>query len=341
MNLKKAIALVAAGETLSTEQAQSTLETVLVPGFAEEDLGQLLAAMADRGETADEILGAVLALRGAMVPFESMPVGAVDTCGTGGDGKSSFNISTATALVAAAAGAKVVKHGNRSVSSSCGSADLLEAAGVSLELDAQQAARVLEDCGMVFLFAPTFHPAMRFVAPVRQALGRRTLFNFVGPLCHPGRVERQLLGVSDASRVEDYGSLLQELGCNRGFVVHGADGADELTLAGENVVRAVGDAPAIALGASSCGLDSAPDEVLVGGDAEANLRILEDLLDGATGPVRDAVLLNSAATLLLAEVDVNLGSACTRAAEALDSGAARDVLSRLVQSSRQQVGGKA
>lgn len=338
MNLNEAITLVSAGGTLSAEQAQATFESVLAPGFVEEELALLLTSLADRGETVDEILGAVRALRGAMVPFTAMAPHAVDTCGTGGDGKSTFNISTAAALVAAAAGATVVKHGNRSVSSSCGSADLLEAAGVQLELEACQAAQVLEECGLVFLYAPSFHPAMRFVAPVRRALGRRTLFNLIGPLCHPGMVERQLLGVSDASRVDDYGLLLEELGCTRGFVVHGAEGADELTLAGANVVRAVGSAPAIALDAASCGLGLAADEDLVGGDAATNLGILGDLFDGAIGPVRDVVLLNSAATLLLAEVDADLDSACARAAEALDSGAARRVLRRLVESSQSQVG---
>lgn len=230
MNLAEATELVQEGGALTADQMQLAVGSVLIPGFSEEELGSLLIALADRGETAEEILGAVRALRSAMIPFPDMPATAVDTCGTGGDGKDSFNVSTATAVVAAAAGAKIVKHGNRSVSSKCGSADLLEAAGVALELQPREASAVLEECGLVFLYAPAFHPAMRHVAPVRRGLGRRTLFNFVGPLVHPGSVRRQLLGISDAERLQDYAFLLKSLGCKRGYVVHGAAGADGLTV---------------------------------------------------------------------------------------------------------------
>jgi len=338
MNLKSSTAYVLDGGTLTSQQMKSVVESVLAPGFAEEELGALLTALADRGETVDEILGAVLALRAAMIPFESLPEAAVDTCGTGGDGKDSFNVSTATAVVAAAAGAKVVKHGNRSVSSKCGSADLLEASGVALELKAAQAAIVLEECGLVFLYAPAFHPAMRYVAPVRRALGRRTLFNFVGPLVHPGKIRRQLLGISDASRLEDYASLLASLGCERGYVVHGSHGADELTLGGDNISAAVGAAPNLNLSAATCGLPSASDDTLIGGDVACNLQMLHDLFDGKLGPVRDVVLLNTATTLLLAGVVENLESGVARAAEALDSGAARETLSRLVSCSQKVAG---
>lgn len=339
MNLASATALVLEGGTLTAEQMQLVVGSVLAPGFVNEELAALLVALADRGETAEEILGAVQALRSAMIPFQPMPDKAVDTCGTGGDGKDSFNVSTATAVVAAAAGAKVVKHGNRSVSSKCGSADLLEAAGVALELNSGEASKVLEECGLVFLYAPAFHPAMRHVAPVRRALGRRTLFNFVGPLVHPGNVRRQLLGISEAHRLQDYAFLLKSLGCARGYVVHGADGADELTLSGSNLSVAIGSAPKLDLSAVACGLKPASDDALVGGEVVCNLRMLHELFDGQEGAVRDVVLLNAATTLLLADVVSDLDSGVACAAEALDSGAAKLCLTRLAECSQRVSGG--
>lgn len=336
--LRQATEDVRAGRLLPAERAAEVFTSVLQPGFEEDALAELLVALADRGEQVEEIQGVVVALRSAMVPFDGMPETAVDTCGTGGDGKDSFNLSTASALVAAAAGAQVVKHGNRSVSSRCGSADLLEAAGVRLELTSAQAQAVLEECGMVFLYAPAFHPAMRHVAPVRRGLGRRTIFNYVGPLCHPGSVRRQLLGVSDASRLEDYAALLRESGCRRGLVVQGADGADELTLAGENRILGVGvEADEVpAFHATDLGLQSAADEALTGGDVARNLELLHALLEGQVGPIRDAVLLNTAATLWVAGVVDAAEEGLARAAQALDSGAAGETLARLVACSRGQ-----
>lgn len=338
MNLSDARTFVLNGGSLTAAQMQVVMSSVLASGFAEEELADLLIVLADRGETADEILGTVQALRAAMIPFSAMPDAAVDTCGTGGDGKDSFNVSTATAVVAAAAGAKVVKHGNRSVSSKCGSADLLEAAGVALELDPNQAATVMDECGLVFLYAPAFHPAMGHVASVRRALGRRTLFNFVGPLVHPGSVRRQLLGISDASRMQDYSFLLESLGCERGYVVQGSDGADELTLSGSNQSIAVGSAPKMDLSANACGLAEASDDALVGGDASCNLQMLQDLFDGQAGAIRDVVCLNTATTLLLADVVSDLDAGVARAAEALDSGAADACLKRLVACSQKVSG---
>lgn len=346
MSLRAALEVVQAGGSLSREMTAAAITAVLQPGFVEEDLAALLIAMAERGETANEILGGAEAMRAAMTPFDGMPAFAVDTCGTGGDGLNSFNISTASAIVAAAAGAKVVKHGNRSVSSSCGSADLLEAAGVRLELQPQAAAQVLEECGMVFLYAPTYHAAMRFVAPVRARLKRRTLFNFLGPLCHPGGVKRQLLGIGMAERLDDYAAILAQLGCERGYVVHGADGADELTLAGKNAVRPIGSAAfnnsaVPSLDGAALGFATAGAADLVGGDAEVNLALLHSLLQGEQGAIRNAVVLNAAATLLLAEVESDLDSAAARAIAALDSGAAASMLAKLVDASQRHGGGAA
>jgi anthranilate phosphoribosyltransferase len=346
MSLAAALEVVQEGGTLSRSMTAAAIGAVLQPGFSHDELALLLTIMADRGETADEILGGAEAMRAAMTPFTAMPDHAVDTCGTGGDGLGSFNISTASALVAAAAGAVVVKHGNRSVSSSCGSADLLEAAGVCLELSPEAAARVLESCGMVFLYAPTYHAAMRFVAPVRARLKRRTLFNFLGPLCHPGGVKRQLLGVGMPQRLHDYAAVLEQLGCKCGYVVHGADGADELTLAGKNEVCVVGTAPfdnaaVPSLDGAALGFPLADAQAIAGGDAQANLRLLQQLLQRKKNAIRNAVILNAAAALLVAQVESDLHSAAGRAAAALDSGQAESLLARLVAVSQRYGGGVA
>lgn len=324
MNFREALDRVQEGGSLSRAEARATFDQAFQEDLDTASLSALLKALAERGETVEEIAGAAEALRGAMLPFEHNAPNAVDTCGTGGDKLGSFNLSTASALVAAAAGAKVIKHGNRSVSSKCGSADLLEAAGVRLELTPEQAAKVFEREGIVFLYAPAFHPAMRFVAPVRAALGIRTIFNFLGPICNPGGVRRHLLGVSDAARVDDFAGVLRELDFERAYVVHGAGGADELTLAGENRVEVVGAAPRVKLDASLVGLSPAGVEELEGGDAARNLYLLRKLLDGKTGPIHDAVVLNAAAALLAAGLTEDAQDAVDRSIQAIASGAARE-----------------
>jgi len=323
VGFRDAAAEVRDGRVLSAGRARELFAGALEAGLDEDGLAELLKALAERGEQPQEIAGAAEALRAAMLPFEHGCPEAVDTCGTGGDGLHSFNLSTAAALVAAAAGAKVVKHGNRSVSSKCGSADLLEAAGVALELGPAAARRVFEQTGIVFLYAPAFHPAMRFAAPARKRLGIRTIFNFLGPLCNPGRVRRHLLGVSEPARVADMAAALEALGFERAYVVHGAGGADELSLAGENQVARVGEAPELPADGAALGLLRARMDALAGGDAALNLRILAAFLDGARDPVRDAVLYNAAATLLAAGVEEQAEAALERAAEAVDSGAAK------------------
>ncbi len=326
MDLREALRSTLAGHSLDRDQTREVLGAALVEGTDPVLLGGLLVALASRGETADQIAGGAEALREAAVPFEHDHPGAIDTCGTGGDGLGMFNVSTASAIVAAAAGATVVKHGNRSVSSSCGSADLLECAGVCLELDPEAARTVLDEVGITFLFAPRYHPAMRFAGPVRAALGVRTLFNFLGPLCNPGRVRRQLLGVSDPSRVQDFAQALGALGCERGYVVHGAGGADELTLEGQNISAPIGTAPLQDLDASAAGVVPAPVSALAGGEAEENLALLSGLLDGTRGALHDAVVLNAGAALVVADVAADLAEGAAQAAEALASGAAREKL---------------
>jgi anthranilate phosphoribosyltransferase len=328
MDFASAATTVRAGGALTAAESEALFAGALREGADQAGLAELLLALAARGEQPQEIAGAAAALRGAMLPFEHGRPDAVDTCGTGGDGLNSFNLSTAAALVAAAAGATVVKHGNRSVSSKCGSADLLEAAGVALGQGPRAARVVLEEVGIVFLFAPAFHPAMRFAAPVRRRLGVRTIFNFLGPLCNPGGVRRHLLGVSDPRRVPDMAAALGALGFERAYVVHGAGGADELTLAGPNHVSAVGAAPALPADPLELGLGRAACEAFAGGDASHNLGMLHELLAGARGPVRDAVLYNATGALLAAGVEEQADAALERAAAAVDSGAAAARLAR-------------
>jgi anthranilate phosphoribosyltransferase len=346
-----AAAVAARARPLTRAEAREVFATVLRAPPPPAALTALLRALAERGETAEEITGAAEAMRGAMVPFEHGTPDAVDTCGTGGDGLGTFNLSTSAALVAAAAGVKIVKHGNRAASSKCGSADLLEAAGVRLQLSPAEARAVFEECGFVFLFAPAFHPALGPIAAVRRALGIRTIFNFLGPLCNPGRVRRQLLGVSDRERLADYARVLEALGCEHGAVVHGAGGADELTLDGPNLLIWIGREGGVPRGGASSlpaqefGLKPAPVSALAGGDAARNLDLLGRVLDGEAGPLRDAVLLNATVAIFLADVGdgraAGLPHALGRAREALDSGSARKLLERVVAASRRVAGERA
>ncbi len=334
MILAQAIERVTEGGELSREESRAVIAGTLVAGFEEERLADLLTRLAARGETAAEIAGGADALRDAMIPFEHDHADAIDTCGTGGDGTSTFNLSTAAAIVAAAAGARVVKHGNRSQSSRCGSADLLEAAGIPLDLPPDRSKAVLDEVGITFLFAPAHHPALQHAAPVRKALGVRTIFNFLGPLANPGRVRRQLVGVPEPRRVEELAAALAELGHESAYVVHGAGGADELTLAGENLVAAVGQAPVQRFDAQALGLARAPVAQLRGGDAAANLRLLRLVLAGEANAILDAVLMNAAAALIVAGVAADASDGVRRAGEAIASGRAKDTMSRWVDAAR-------
>ena len=332
MNLAQALHKTLSEGPLTRLEAHAVFASALGEGTDPAQLGGFLTALAARGETADEIAGAADALRAAMLPFEHPFPEAIDTCGTGGDGLATFNLSTAAALVAAAAGARVVKHGNRAASSRCGSADLLEKAGLPLVLSPRAARLVLEDVGITFLFAPAYHPALKHAAPVRKALGVRTVFNLLGPLVNPGRPKRQLMGLGDGRRLAVIAEVLESLGVERGLVVHGAGGADELTLEGPNRALAVGDQapPGEGFDARSLSLESAPVHALRAGDANENLRILNRVLGGERGPLRDAVLLNSSAALVVAGVATTPAEGLERAASALDSGAATQRLDRWI-----------
>lgn len=330
MNASEALQLVLAGESLESTQMAAVFNDLFQGQADPVAIGGLLVALASRSETRGEIYGAAQAMRSAMVPFEHDQPNAIDTCGTGGSGLDTFNISTCAAIVAAAAGAHVIKHGNRSASSKCGSADLLEALGVPLELPPQAARTVLEEVGITFLFAPSYHPAMRFAGPVRRSLGVHTIFNLLGPLCNPGAVTRQVLGVFDERRVADLGHVLKQLGTQRAMVVHGTEGADELTLAADNAVSAIGGLPTSGWNAASLGLEVRSIKDCSGGDASDNMKMLHQLFDGEKGPARDFVLINAAAALVVAECAKTPIEGVELAREAMDSGAAKAKLDQWV-----------
>lgn len=298
-------------------------------------LSDRLVEMAGRGERFEELLALVLVLRQRMIPFEHQRTVAVDNCGTGGDGLGLFNISTAAAIVASSAGACVIKHGNRSVTGRCGSADLLEAAGVIIDLAPESAREVLARAGIVFLYAPHFHPSLKAVGPLRRSLPMPTIFNLVGPLCNPAGIQRHFLGVASPSQLPVMAKVMQVLGYSHGYVVHGAGGADELTLAGANQVQAVGAAPVCDFSTRAAGLASHPVQDLRGGSLELNVQLLGRVLDAEPGPVLDAVIFNAAGALLTAGVSQALPQACAQARQALVSGAAKEKLGQWVQACKE------
>jgi anthranilate phosphoribosyltransferase len=292
-------------------------------------LGGLLLALRMRGETVDELTGFAMAMRERVLPVTA-PEGAIDTCGTGGDGSRTFNISTAAALVVAAAGVPVAKHGNRAMSSATGSADVLEALGIPIDLSPEQAEQALANDCFAFLFAPSYHPAMRHAGPVRRELGVPTAFNLLGPMTNPAGVRRQVIGVADPSTASKVASVLFGLGADRALVVHGA-GVDELPLDGSGVAYDISPSGVRRrrIDSSALGLMRAASSELRGGDAAENARIIEAMLDGATGPRRDVVILNAGAALVVAGRARTLSDGVHLAAATIDGGRARVLLGRL------------
>ena len=334
--LKIAIAGLLDGQSLERGEARQLMETILGGGATPAQIAGFLVALRLKGETAAEVAGFVEAMREAAVPVTSRRTDLVDLCGTGGDGSGSINISTAASLVAAAAGAGVAKHGNRSASSKCGSADVLEALGVPIDLDPEESGAKLDRFGFAFLFAPTHHPAMRFAGPPRRELGVRTVFNILGPLCNPVGVKRQLIGVFDDSVRGLIAEVLRELGSERVWVVHGtvesASGTrplDEISLAGKTCVTEL-DGGAIRefeITPEDAGLKRCQLEALEGGDAAFNAERLTAIFGGESGPQRDAVALNAGAALLIAGLADSLTEGVQKSFEVLDSGA----VAKLVQ----------
>jgi anthranilate phosphoribosyltransferase len=295
-------------------------------------------AMRLRGETIEELAGAARAMRARALPVRA-PEGAIDTCGTGGDAKGTHNISTTVAFVVAGAGVPVAKHGNRSISSRSGSADVLTALGVNIECGPETIARCMEECGLGFMFAPAHHPAMRHVAHVRKELGTRTIFNLLGPLANPASTKYQVVGVFAEEWVEPVANVLGLLGVERAWVVHGADGLDELTTTGISHVAALdaGKVMTFKVSPKNAGLPEAKPEDLTGGDAAENAAHLRAVLQGNQGPLRNIVLLNAAAALLVAGKAKSLREGVALAAGSIDSGKAKAVLDALVKLSHDKV----
>ena len=332
--------MVERGRTLRAEEARAAVGAMLDGDVSDVEIAALLTALAQRGETVDEVSGVVMALRERLMPLpvtEAERAELVDTCGTGGDGSGTFNISTAAALVAAAAGAKVAKHGNRALTSRCGSADVLEALGVPVDLSPEQAVACLRAHGFVFLFAPSSHPTMRRVQPVRRALGFRNTFHLAGPLSNPAGAQAQLMGVFAREKVELVAKTMARLGVRHGMVVHGADGLDELTLTGPTTVAEVrGETTRVyEVTPEQVGLERVGGEALLGAEsAPGNAEILEAILcrtdDSPQAPARrDVVALNAAACLVVAGVAADLEDGVRRGLAALQSGAAASLLERL------------
>ncbi len=325
------------GAALSRADARALMELILRGEATDAQIGAFLLALRQRGETADELVGFAEAMRAHARPvFGRVPRPAgplLDTCGTGGDGAGTFNVSTAAAFVAAGAGARVAKHGNRSLSSRCGSADVLEALGVNLLAEPDQVAAAIVEVGIGFLFAPAFHTAMKHAQKARRELKVRTVFNLLGPLTNPARVEAQVMGVYEPRWLEPAATTLRDLGVGRAFVLHSRDGLDEASLSAETDVAEVRDAAVhrSTVAPEDFGLPRAAKEALAGGDAETNRRILEAVLAGEPGPQRDAVLMNAALALVAADRAANFKEGVQLAAESIDSGAARERLRALVE----------
>jgi len=332
-SLKPILARLGRGESLSAAEAEAAFGLVMDGQATQGQIGGMLMAMRARGETVDELVGAVTAMRARMSRVAA-PEGAIDVCGTGGDGAASLNISTAVTFVLAACGLKVAKHGNRALSSRAGGADVLAALGVNIEPPMDRLSGILAAAGCVFLFAPRHHPAMRHAAPVRVELGVRTLFNLTGPMSNPAGVTRQLIGVFDPAWARPMAEALRAMGTQAAWIVHG-QGLDELTLAGENQVVALADGgiSAFSVSAADAGLPPAPLDAIKGGDAAENAAALKDLLAGKKSAYRDTVLLNAAAALVMAGAAPDLRAAAAIAAATLDDGAAAAVLDRLKQAS--------
>lgn len=329
-DLRPLLAQLALGQSLSESEAEAAFEIIMSGNATPSQMGALLMALRVRGETVDEITGAARIMRAKALKIDAPP-GTIDTVGTGGDGSGSFNISTASALVVAGCGVPVAKHGNRAFSSKSGAADVLAALGVNIEADMAVVRRCLWEVGMCFLMAPRHHSAMRHVGPTRVELGTRTLFNLLGPLSNPAGTRRQLVGVFAAQWVRPMAEVLGRLGAERAWVVHG-DGMDEMTTAGVTKVAEFngGEVVEFEVSPEDVGLEPATLDDLRGGDGPHNAALMRELLAGAPGAVRDIVLLNSAASLVVAGRANDLRHGVDTAASAIDSGAAQQVLDRLV-----------
>ena len=330
-DFKALIAKVATGASLTREEAASAFDRMMSGEATPSQMGGLLMALRVRGETVDEITGAVTTMRAKMLGVKAPP-DAIDVVGTGGDASGSYNISTCAAFVVAGAGEPVAKHGNRALSSKSGAADVLQALGVKIDLTPQEVARCISEAGIGFMFAPSHHPAMKNVGPTRVELGTRTIFNLLGPLSNPASVKRQMIGTFSKHWVEPMAQVLKNLGSESIWVVHGSDGLDEITTSGPTSVAALenGKIRIFEVSPEDAGLKRVKPEALKGGDAETNAKALLDVLKGKPGPFRDIAILNAAAALIVAGKAKDLKDGAALAAKSIDSGEAEGRLDRLI-----------
>ncbi len=333
--IREAIVKVAAGRDLSQNEAAEAMEEMMTGEATPAQVAALLTALRIKGECVDEISGMAKIMREKSLRVSS-PGPLLDTCGTGGDGKNTFNISTAAALVCAGAGVHVAKHGNRAATSASGTADVLEALGAAIDLTPEQVESCIEKAGFSFMFAQSFHPAMRFVAPVRREIGIPTIFNFLGPLTNPARAEYQLIGVGNAALLPKVAEVLGRLGTKRALVVHSEDGLDEVSLSAPTEVQELRDGKvnSYTLTPEDAGLERASLDELKGGTPEENASRIRLILSGVKGPDRDFVLINAGAALIAAEKAEDLRGGAVLAAESIDSGAAGRALEAYILASR-------
>ncbi len=328
---KALIAKVATGATLTRDEAAQVFDRMMSGEATPSQMGALLMGLRVRGETVDEITGAVTAMRARMLRVTA-PSNAVDVVGTGGDASGSYNISTCAAFIVAGAGIPVAKHGNRALSSRSGAADVLSSLGVKIDLTPEQVGQCISEAGIGFMFAPAHHPAMKNVGPTRVELATRTIFNLLGPLSNPAGVKRQMVGVFSRQWIEPLAQVLKNLGSERVWVVHGSDGLDEITTSGPTAVASLenGKVRTFEISPEEVGLKTAKPEALRGGDGDANAIALKAVLENREGPYRDVAVINAAAALVVAGAAADLKQGVSLAADALKSGAAKARLDCLV-----------
>ena len=342
MHIIDGIRRVVDGQHLSSAEAESLMSEIMEGKATDTQIASLLTALRMKCETVDELIGFTRVIRAKASSIRPRSVIGpnqeylIDTCGTGGDATGTFNISTATAFVVAGAGIRVAKHGNRSVSSLCGSADVMEALGIRLDLTADAVARCIDEVGLGLLFAPLLHEAMRYVSLARREMKIRTVFNILGPLCNPAGAKAQLLGVYDEDLTEIMAQVLCELGTERAFVVHGSDGLDEITITGESKISEVknGEVRTYYVTPEDFGIERASMSAIYGGNAEQNAEIIRDILANRGGPKQDVVLLNAAAGLVVGGKAANLRDGIQLARKSIESGNALMCLNKLVNLSK-------
>ena len=336
--IKEAIAQLVDGHSLTMDEASTVMEEIMGGSATPAQFGSFVTALRFNGETVDEIAGLARTMRSKALRVQiNEPV--VDTCGTGGDASGTFNISTTAAFIVAACGLKVAKHGNRAMSSRCGSADVLEALGVKIDLNPEQVQKCLETVGIGFMLAPVFHPAMKFAAAPRKEVGIRTVFNILGPLTNPASAKAQVLGVPKKDLTEKMAAVLKMLDCRHALVVHGEDGLDEITVTGKTSIAELKDGKIrnYEITPEECGLARAKPESLKGGTAQENASLLMSILSGRKGPQRDIVLMNAAAALIAGDKAAGFREGITMASVAIDSGKALRKVEELIAFSQNPV----